>query len=90
MGEDGLSYTDLITSGLTHEEAVRVMLGSRGPSAPSSSGGRSGDERGALGEFGAGAALGGTQALTSLGEGLGIAGQFILPEQFEGPATPLR
>lgn len=78
------SYTELIASGLSHEEALRRIMAAQGsPMAPR-------EDRSAIGEFGAGAALGASQALTSLGEGLGIAGEVLLPESIEAPATALR
>lgn len=78
------SYTELIASGLSHEEALRRIMAAQGsPTTPR-------DDRSAFGEFGAGAALGASQALTSLGEGLGIAGEVLLPESMEAPATALR
>jgi hypothetical protein len=78
-------YEELVASGLTHEQAIQQIIGGAGrPRAPSD------DDRSRLGEFGAGAALGASQALTSLGEGLGIAGEMLLPESMEAPATALK
>lgn len=78
-------YEGLIASGLTHEQAIQQILG-----GPQTSVAPPRDDRSAIGEFGAGAALGASQALTSLGEGLGIAGEALLPEPLEAPATALR
>lgn len=78
-------YEGLIASGLTHEQAIQQILGGPQASVPPPR-----DDRSAIGEFGAGAALGASQALTSLGEGLGIAGEALLPESMEAPATALR
>jgi hypothetical protein len=77
VDSDDLSYTELIASGLSHEEALRRLVATQGFSATPR------DDRGAFGEFGSGAALGASQALTSLGEGLGIAGEMLLPESME-------
>jgi hypothetical protein len=78
-------YEELIASGLTHEQAIQQILGRSGAATTTPR-----DDRSAFGEFGAGAALGASQALTSLGEGLGIAGEVLLPESMEAPATALR
>jgi hypothetical protein len=71
-------YEELIASGLTHEQAIQQILGRSGAATTTPR-----DDRSAFGEFGAGAALGASQALTSLGEGLGIAGEVLLPESID-------
>lgn len=75
-------YEELRSSGLTHGQAVsQIAAGVRGGSN---------EDRGVLGETAAGAAFGLSQAATSLGEGLGLLGEAILPEALEAPATALK
>jgi len=75
-------YEELRSSGLTHGQAVSQIA------AGASSG--SNEDRGVLGDVASGAAFGLSQAGTSLGEGLGLLGEAILPEALEAPATALK
>ena len=75
-------YEELRSSGLTHGQAVSQI-------SRDVSGGPDGD-RGVLGETAAGATFGLSQAVTSLGEGLGLLGEAVLPEPLEAPATALK
>jgi hypothetical protein len=75
-------YEELRSSGLTHGQAVSQI-------AAGISSEPDGD-RSVLGETAAGAAFGLSQAATSLGEGLGLLGEAVLPEALEAPATALK